>query len=323
MPQTEEHYLKISDELAGLRLDQALAKAFPDYSRSQIKNWIDAGLVNVNGVSQRPKYATVEGDSICMQAVLDASVSLEPQDVAFDVPYQDEDLLVVDKPAGCVVHPGAGNSDKTLANGLLFHFPELDRLPRAGLIHRLDKETSGLLIVARHQRAFQLLTKMMAERKISRSYLALCNGIVIAGGTVDEPIGRDPNNRLKMLIRSDGRQAVSHYRVHEKFRAHTLLDVKLETGRTHQIRVHMSHLGHPIVGDKRYGGKLVIPKQSIEGFREQLAALTRHALHAKALTFIHPLTDLNIELESPTPTALENLINIARLDLKNATDANR
>ena len=308
------HDLEISEELVGLRLDQALAIKFPQYSRSQIKTWIDAGQVHLNGTVRRPKHPVVLKDQVEMTATLDASADIEPQAVDFSVVYSDEDLIVVDKPAGCVVHPGAGNKDGTLANGLIHRYAELESLPRAGLVHRLDKETSGLLLVARNHNSYQLLTSMMANRDISRSYIALCNGIIISGGTIDEPIGRDPNNRLKMKIKRDGRKAISHYRVTEKYRSHTLCEVTLETGRTHQIRVHMTHLGHPIVGDKRYGGRLVLPSKPLDEFRDALSQLDRHVLHAKALAFVHPVTGEQISTQSPTPQTLTRILQLAKQD---------
>ena len=274
--ETIEHELEIGLDSAGLRLDQALAAEFPQYSRSQIKAWIDAGAVHLNSAVTRPRTRVAAGDKVRLTATLAASAELAPQAVEFDIAYADDHLIVIDKPAGLVVHPGAGNADRTLANGLLNTFPELDALPRAGLVHRLDKDTSGLLLVARSALAYQRLTELMAAREIRREYLALCNGQIISGGTIDKPIGRDPHNRLKMAVRSDGRTAVTHYRVEEKFRAHSLLSVTLETGRTHQIRVHMSHAGMPLVGDPVYGGRArATAGLGLEVVEEALAWLER------------------------------------------------
>ena len=315
MSERRIHEINVPANLAGMRVDQGLAISFPQYSRSQIKHWIDAGTVTVNGTPCRPKDKLVSDDHIEMIATLSASVSLEAQQIDFNVLFEDEHLLVVDKPAGIVVHPGAGNLDNTLANGLLFKFPELAALPRAGLIHRLDKETSGLLVVARTNEAFQRLTSLMSERAIKREYLALCNGIIIAGGKIDQPIGRDPNNRLKMKIRGDGRTAVTHYRIAEKYRTHTLLDVTLETGRTHQIRVHMAHLGHPIVGDSRYGARPKLPNKPLADFRDALSQLDRHVLHAKQLSFTHPFQVEQIIVNSPIPSPIASLLQLARDDI--------
>ncbi|MGR8946896.1 MAG: 23S rRNA pseudouridine(1911/1915/1917) synthase RluD [Gammaproteobacteria bacterium] len=308
------HEINIPTDLVGKRLDQALAISFPQYSRSQIKTWIDTGNVTINGTPCRPKDRMAVDDRVQMVATLAASAALKAQDVPFEVILEDEHLIIVDKPAGLVVHPGAGNSDRTLANGLLYKFPELAALPRAGLIHRLDKETSGLLIVARHNDAFHRLTELMSGRAISRKYLALCNGVIIAGGRVEQPIGRDPRNCLKMKIRPDGRHAVTHYRVAEKFRAHTLLDLALETGRTHQIRVHMAHLGHPVVGDTRYGARMKLPNNPLETFRQALSNLSRHILHAKTLSFQHPFLEQSVNVDSPVPAEISSLLRLATED---------
>ena len=315
-----EHALEVNDDLAGMRLDQALALRFPQYSRSQIKTWIDAGGVLLNNANTRPKVRVSTGDRVQMTATLAASIELAPQAIDFSVKFEDDDLIIVDKPAGLVVHPGAGNLDQTLANGLLNLYPELDALPRAGLIHRLDKDTSGLLIIARQAKSYQQLTALMAMRAISREYLALCNGVVIAGGRIDKPIGRDPHNRLKMAIRADGKPAVTHYRVAEKFRAHTLLSVSLETGRTHQIRVHMADCGHPIVGDSRYGNRPKVAAKPLASFQQALAALERHILHARFLTFAHPSSGLALEFESAVPPSISNLLELARDDLRQSSD---
>ena len=317
--ETIEHELEICADAAGMRLDQALAAEFPQYSRSQIKSWIDDGAVYLNDIVSRPKARVATGDKVRMTATLAASVELAPQDVSFEVAYVDETLIVIDKPAGLVVHPGAGNADRTLANGLLNSFPELDALPRAGLVHRLDKDTSGLLLVARTPKSYQQLTTLMASRAIKREYLALCNGQIIAGGRLDKPIGRDPNNRLKMAVRSDGRPAVTHFRVAEKFRAHTLLAVTLETGRTHQIRVHMASLGHPVVGDHRYGGRVKIARNPLPEFQQALIALNRHVLHAKTLSFEHPSTEQVLSIVSEVPETIVRLLHLAREDRKRAS----
>lgn len=316
--QSIHHTGIISEELGGSRLDSALARLFNQYSRSQIKSWIESGYVQINGTQPRPRNIVFPGDKITLSAPVITHGAIEPQDIPFTVLYEDNDLIVVDKPAGCVVHPGAGNIDQTLANGLLHRYSELSPLPRAGLIHRLDKETSGLLIVARHPLSYQKLVQLMAQREISRQYLALCNGIIVAGGTIDQPIGRDANNRLKMTIRRDGRKAITHYRVAERFRAHTLLDINLETGRTHQIRVHLSHLGNPVVGDSRYGGRTRLPKQALEDFSNALSALDRHALHAKTIAFEHPFIDKEVHVESPIPDTIQKLLALAKSDVQHA-----
>ncbi len=318
MSEILHHRIEIAATEAGLRLDQALARLFTDYSRSTLKAWIDAGLVTVNSLPCRPRDAVKPGDEIHLTAVLEASKDLTASAVDFEIIHADEACIVVDKPAGCVVHPGAGNTQRTLANGLLYRFPELGCLPRAGLIHRLDKDTSGLLIVARTAAAYQRLIRSMAARRIKRVYDAVANGRFIAGGTIDAPIGRDPANRMRMVVRTGGRKAVTHYRIAAKFRAHTHLEVHLETGRTHQIRVHLAHLGHPLVGDTRYGSRLVLPPTPHPQLDDCLRGFARQALHARCLEFEHPTRPGSIVVESPIPSDISALLSACRHDLATA-----
>lgn len=314
MSEVRTHSATFSEEHAGMRLDQALARLFPDYSRSNLKAWIDAGQVRLNAGPCRPRDAVRSGDQVEFTAVLDSSDSLAPEPIAFELAYEDEAVLVVDKPAGLVVHPGAGNTHATLANGLIFRFPELSQLPRAGLIHRLDKDTSGLLIVARTQGAYQQLVRDMAARKIKRVYDALANGHFIAGGTIDQPIGRDPSNRTRMTVRAGGREAVTHYRITRKYRAQQRLEITLETGRTHQIRVHCADAGHPLVGDARYGARVVLPRAPSAALDQCLRAFNRPALHARRLEFRHPDGERNLRLQSATPPDLSALFDACEQD---------
>lgn len=318
MSEVRHHRAEITDAEAGMRLDQALAKLFTDYSRSLLKGWIDAGRVTINSEPCRPRDAVRSGDTVHLTAVLEGSKDLVPEVVDFKVVHIDEACLVVDKPAGCVVHPGAGNLGHTLVNGLLYRYPELAALPRAGLVHRLDKNTSGLLIVARTSHAYQQLVRAMAAREIKRVYDALCNGRFVAGGTIDEPIGRDPANRTRMTVRGDGRNAVTHYRVATRFRAHTHLEVHLETGRTHQIRVHLAHLGHPVVGDSQYGSRLVLPPAPGPRLEACMRGFSRQALHARRLEFEHPTNSGTIGLESPLPQDFQQLLEACAGDLAEA-----
>ena len=288
---TVRHSLVIPQELAGIRLDQALGRLLDDYSRSLIKQWIDAGQVRVNDAGARPRDKTKRGDRIEVIAELQGATGLEPQEVAFGVVYADDDIVVIDKPAGVVVHPGAGNPDHTLVNGLLRAYPELQGLPRAGLVHRIDKETSGLLVVGRNSASYQRLVRALAAREISRCYEAIVHGVMISGGTVDAAIGRDPNNRTRMRISAHGRPAITHYRVKRRFDAHSHVSVEIETGRTHQIRVHLASRGHPIVGDKRYGTRAVRPSHPSPPLQGALHTCRRQALHAYRLRLRHPRDD--------------------------------
>ncbi len=318
MSKMRYHEVEVTEAEAGLRLDKALSKIFTDYSRSIIKEWIDAGRVSLNFGPCRPRDIVRCGDTVHLTAVLEGTTGLVPEVVDFNVVHIDEACIVVNKPAGCVVHPGAGNSAHTLVNGLLYRYPELASLPRAGLVHRLDKNTSGLLIVARTGQSYQRLVQAMSSREIKRVYSALCNGRFVAGGTINEPIGRDPKNRTRMKVRSDGREAVTHYRVAARFRAHTHLEVSLETGRTHQIRVHLSHLGHPVVGDKKYGSRVLLPPTPDSRLDVCLRGFTRQALHAQRLEFKHPTKSRNINLESPLPTDFRQLLEACATDLANS-----
>jgi 23S rRNA pseudouridine1911/1915/1917 synthase len=278
------HALTLPPDAAGLRLDQALARALPQYSRTLLSAWIESGAVQVEGRSLRGKDKVLGGERLRIEAQLEAETGVSPEAMPLTVVFQDRSLLVIDKPAGLVVHPGAGNARHTLQNALLALDPKLALVPRAGLVHRLDKDTSGLLLVARTPESHTKLVAAMAAREITREYLAVCSGVMTAGGTVDEPIGRHPTQRTRMAVRAQGRPAVTHYRVARRFRAHTLVRVTLETGRTHQIRVHLAHIGFPVVGDPVYGGRRRMPARSTPALAAQLQAFPRQALHAARLT---------------------------------------
>jgi len=308
--QTLELSLIIPREQAGQRLDQALAALLPDYSRSRLKTWIESGEIRVDGAVMRPRDKVFGGEAVALQASLPQETRAAPQEIPLVLVHQDKHLFVVDKPAGLVVHPGAGNPDNTLQNALLALDPKLAALPRAGIVHRLDKDTSGLLVVARTLPAHTALVRMLGAREVHREYEAICRGVMTAGGTVDAPIHRHPTERVRMAVREGGREAVTHYRVIKRFPAHTHVRVQLETGRTHQIRVHLAHAGFPIVGDRVYGGRLTLPKAASEALRQALREFPRQALHAARLQFDHPVTGRPVECMSPLPADMRRLLDL-------------
>jgi 23S rRNA pseudouridine1911/1915/1917 synthase len=311
---TLEITLTIPAEHAGQRLDQALAALLPDYSRSRLKGWIESGEIRVDGLARRPRDKVSGGEAVAIAASLPEDARAEPQAIPLVRVHEDRDLFVIDKPAGLVVHPGAGNPDQTLQNALLALDPKLAQLPRAGIVHRLDKDTSGLLVVARTARAHTALVRMLEEREVHREYEAVCRGVMTAGGTVDAPIDRHPTDRVRMAVRSGGRESVTHYRVIKRFRAHTHVRVQLETGRTHQIRVHLAHAGFPIVGDRVYGGRLSLPKGASEELVSALRAFPRQALHAARLQFAHPVSGKSIDCRAPLPADMQELLAVLARD---------
>jgi 23S rRNA pseudouridine1911/1915/1917 synthase len=307
--------LEIPAEMAGQRLDSALARLMPEHSRTRIKGWIDAGAVQVRGRACKPRDLVEGGARVRVQMRLEtAQPDVLPEALALNVVHEDADVIVIDKPAGLVVHPGAGNPRHTLQNALLGFDPSLAAIPRAGLIHRLDKDTSGLLVVARTPEAQTSLSRQLLARTMSREYVAVCVGVMTGGGTVDEPIGRHRGDRLKMAIRASGRPAVTHYRVLERFRAHTELRVQLDTGRTHQIRLHLSHIKYPIVGDPVYGGRFGLPRGATPELIEAVRGFKRQALHAGALGFEHPRTGRPLTFKAGVPADLAQLLRVLRQD---------
>jgi 23S rRNA pseudouridine1911/1915/1917 synthase len=302
--------LELPADLAGLRLDQALARALPQYSRARLQSWIEAGAVQVDGRPPRARDRVLGGERVSVEARLEAQVALEPDAIDLDIVHRDRALLVIDKPAGLVVHPGAGNARRTLQNALLAHDPKLALVPRAGIVHRLDKDTSGLLVVARTPESHAALVAALAAREIQRHYLAVCVGVMTGGGTVDAPIGRHRTDRTRMAVRHEGREAITHYRVVRRFRAHTLVRCRLETGRTHQIRVHLAHIGHAIVGDPTYGGRPRVPAAASPSVIDTLRAFRRQALHAAELELEHPVTGDAMKWESPLPPDMRRLLEV-------------
>jgi 23S rRNA pseudouridine1911/1915/1917 synthase len=313
----EKQIMSIPDDFAGLRLDQALARMFPQYSRSRLKEWLLAGAIVVEGGPKRPRDAVSGGETVSLQPVSEVSVRAEPEPIALDIAHEDDDLLVVNKPAGLVVHPGAGNPAGTLMNGLLHRVPALEEVPRAGIIHRLDKDTSGLLLVAKSLTAHTALVRLLAEREISRHYLAICNGVLTGGGTIEEPVGRHPVDRKRMSVQQNGKPAVTHYTVKERYAAFTYVNVKLDTGRTHQIRVHFAHRRHALVGDQVYGGRLALPKGASDEVIQVLRHFKRQALHATRLAFEHPSSGEQIDLEISPPKDFQMLVETLQRDVAN------
>ena len=302
------HELELPAGLAGLRLDQALAKVLPQYSRARLQGWIRAGAVTVDGRVPRTRDPVRGEEVVRIRGHLAPFGKVAADAMALEVIYRDAGLMVIIKPAGLVVHPGAGNARNTLQNGLLAFEPALERVPRAGIVHRLDKDTSGLLVVARTPEAHTALVAALAARQIRRGYVALCTGVMTGGGTVDQPIGRHRSLRTRMTVRTDGRAAVTHFRILERLRAHTLVSVELETGRTHQIRVHLAHLGYPLVGDPLYGGRRRLPAGASAAVLAELAGFKRQALHAARLGLRHPASGAELDFEVPVPADFAALL---------------
>ncbi len=304
----------VPDSAAGRRLDAVLAELFPDHSRSRLAGWVKSGAVLLDGAQVRPRDPVRGGETVALTVVEEVQTRAEPEAIALDVLYEDEHVFVLDKPAGLVVHPGAGNPTGTLLNALLYRDPALDKLPRAGIVHRLDKDTSGVMVVARSLPAQTALVAQLSARQVHRQYLAVVVGALVSGGTASAAIDRHPRDRLRMAVREDGKAAVTHYRLRERFRAHTALECTLETGRTHQIRVHMAHLKHPILGDPLYGGPLRLPKGASEELTACLRGFRRQALHAQVLEFAHPLTAQPVRCEAPLPEDMRQLLRLLRED---------
>lgn len=296
------------------RLDQALAKLLPDYSRTQIQTWIKNADLTLDGLPTKTRANVKGGEVICIQALAKVQPDWEAQPLDLHIVYEDEAVLVINKPIGLVVHPAAGNLNHTLLNALVHHCPALKQLPRAGIVHRLDKDTSGLLVIAKTPLAVKQLTAQIKAHSMVREYQAIVAGVLISGGTIDAPVGRHPIARKQMKVIDTGRPAVTHYRVIERYRAHTRIKVSLETGRTHQIRVHMAHIHHAVLGDQTYGGRLHIPKNSTPELIHLLRHFKHQALHAFHLGFIHPTTQKYVEWEVPLPEDIKQLITILKAD---------
>ncbi|MDN6297666.1 MAG: 23S rRNA pseudouridine(1911/1915/1917) synthase RluD [Halomonas sp.] len=314
MTRTVEATMRVPAMLAGARLDQAAAELFSDYSRERLKAWINRGELTVDGERGKPKTRLIGDETLALCATLEEEQRFTAQDIALDIVFEDEHVLIVNKPAGMVVHPAAGNPDGTLLNALLHHDPALADIPRAGIVHRLDKDTTGLLMVARTLPAQAALVEQLQARTVSRQYDAVVIGTPVAGGTVDAPIGRHPKDRKRQAVNAGGKPAVTHYRVVERFRTHTHVRCKLETGRTHQIRVHMAHARYPLIGDQLYGGRPKLPPGAADTLKEILREFPRQALHARRLGFVHPHSGQEMTFRAPLPDDLLMLLDYLRED---------
>ncbi|RKS86997.1 ribosomal large subunit pseudouridine synthase D [Orbus hercynius] len=307
----------IEQHQLGMRLDQALAEIFSQYSRSRIKDWIVNGYVKVNDVVvDKPKERVLGGEHIVLTALIEEETNHQAQPISLNIVYEDDDILVINKPRDLVVHPGAGNPNGTILNALLYHYPQIATVPRAGIVHRLDKDTTGLMVVAKTIEAQTRLVESLQLREITREYEAVIMGIITAGGKVDQPITRHPTKRTHMAVFPTGKPAVTHYRVMEKYRAHTRLRLRLETGRTHQIRVHMAHIAHPLIGDPLYGGRPRPPKGASEAFIHVLRDFDRQALHATMLRLFHPISGEQMEWHAPIPDDMMQLIKVLQEDTR-------
>jgi 23S rRNA pseudouridine1911/1915/1917 synthase len=314
MSEKIQHQITLPDELVGLRLDQALSKLLPTHSRTQIQEWIKNGEILLDGQSPRTKDIVIGGETISINASLKVQPTYEAQSIALNIVYEDDALLVINKPTGMVVHPGAGNSRSTLLNALLHHNPDLQKLPRAGILHRLDKNTSGLLVIAKTAEALQNLSAQLKARTITRIYQTIVAGILTSGGTVNLPIGRHPIQRKRMAVQDNGKPAVTHFRVMERYRAHTRIKVQLETGRTHQIRVHMAHTQRAILGDPIYGGRLQLPRGATPELIAELRGFKHQALHAYELGLVHPVSQQSMTWRAALPADMQHLIDVLRND---------
>lgn len=312
--QADQQILKtvVPQSLSGMRLDQALSQLFEQYSRARLKQWIKAGLVTVENQQRKPKDKVYAGENIIVRVEAEVEVVWQAENIPLDILFEDDEIIVINKPVGMVVHPAPGHLNGTLCNALLHHVPNAENLPRAGVVHRLDKDTSGVMVVAKTLSAHCYLVEKLQAREIAREYIALVQGEMTAGGTVDAAIGRHKVDRKRMAVRGDldsgAKHAVTHYRIRQRYHAYTLLDVKLETGRTHQIRVHMAHIHSPIVGDPVYGGRMRIPKQCSDSMREAIQQFKRQALHAYQLTLPHPATKEQMQWQAPLADDIQQLL---------------
>ena len=306
---------EVQPEQMGQRLDQTLAELFPEYSRSRLKTWIEADFVKLNDrITNIPREKVLGGERIEIIVEVEDETRFEAENIPLNIVYEDDDIIVINKPKDLVVHPGAGNPNGTVLNALLYHYPPIVEVPRAGIVHRLDKDTTGLMVVAKTIPAQTKLVRDLQKRKITREYGAVASGIMAKGGTVDQPMARHATKRTLMAVHPMGKPAVTHYRIMENYRNYTRLRLRLETGRTHQIRVHMAHIAHPLLGDQTYGGRPRPPKNASEDFMEVLRNFKRQALHAVMLRLAHPITGEMMEWYAPLPDDFVELLNALKAD---------
>ena len=300
--------ITVDEKLAEVRIDKAISSILKEFSRMNIKHWINSGNILVNEEKVEPKTKLVMGQTVSVEPIFEDRRETVSESMDLDIVFEDDHMIIINKPYGLVVHPGTGNMEGTLQNGLLHHHSALSKLPRAGLIHRLDKNTSGLLIIAKTNQSYNALVSDLQERLITREYRAICVGVMTSGGTVDANLSRDPNNRIRFKIMKQGKRAITHYRVLKKFKHHTFLGLRLETGRTHQIRAHLSHIKYPLIGDPLYGGRFFIPKGAKEELILKLKNFKRQALHACLLSFDHPIEKRKMKFESMLPSDMESIL---------------
>ncbi|MCK9021582.1 23S rRNA pseudouridine(1911/1915/1917) synthase RluD [Haemophilus influenzae] len=306
---------EVQPEQMGQRLDQTLAELFPEYSRSRLKTWIEVDLVKLNDrITNIPREKVLGGERIEIIVEVEDETRFEAENIPLNIVYEDDDIIVINKSKDLVVHPGAGNPNGTVLNALLYHYPPIVEVPRAGIVHRLDKDTTGLMVVAKTIPAQTKLVRDLQKRKITREYEAVASGIMTKGGTVDQPMARHATKRTLMAVHPMGKPAVTHYRIMENYRNYTRLRLRLETGRTHQIRVHMAHIAHPLLGDQTYGGRPRPPKNASEDFMEVLRNFKRQALHAVMLRLAHPITGEMMEWYAPLPDDFVELLNALKAD---------
>jgi 23S rRNA pseudouridine1911/1915/1917 synthase len=302
----------IPERMTGYRLDVALSEMLPDYSRSKITAWIKSGDALVNNKAFKPKDKVNGSQMVMLSLNKKQNNEWSAENIALNIVFEDEDIIVINKQFGIVTHPGAGNWTGTLANALLYYDSSLSKLDRAGIVHRLDKNTSGLMVIARNEKSQKYLVEQLQSHLVDREYSAIVYGHMIAGGTVDEPIGRDPKDRVKQAVSMSGKDATTHYRAIDRFKSHTHVKAVLETGRTHQIRVHLSYVGHSLIGDPMYGGRVRFPKKASEELKEALLNFKRQALHSKKLTLTHPISGESMSWKAPLPDDMLELLEVLK-----------